>query len=79
MIENPYKHRDDTLEMYTFAVLVFTHSKLEFPYVAIGHSRTPRYPNIVSLVAESEIIACIKLINDGWTVVKLLSIGTHYD
>lgn len=79
MIENPYKHRDDTLEMYTFSVLVFTHSKLGFPYVAIGHSTNPRYHNIVSLVAESEIIACIKLINDGWTVVKLLSIGTHYD
>ena len=79
MIENPYKHRDDTLEMYTFAVLVFTHSKLGFPYVAIGHSTTPRYPNIVSLVASSETVACFTLTDHGWTVVKLLSIGTHYD
>lgn len=79
MIENPYKHRDDALEMYTFEVLFYTDSPIGFPYVAFGHSTTPGKPNIVSLVAESEIIACIRLINDGWTVVKLLSIGTHYD
>lgn len=79
MIENPFKERDSSLEMYTFEVLFYTESLLGFPYVAFGHSTTPGKPNIVSLVASSETVACFTLIDHGWTVVKLLSIGTHYD